>query len=229
MDFILYKNSTFADKIVDDFLLCDYFEEEVDSYNGIYVSSDDEPQKQEVYYTDSLQETPKEIEKDADSITYHQELEEQELEDTEQELEDAEQELEDAEQELEEQELEDAEQELEDAEQELEDTEQELEDREQELEDEEEDDEEEELEDEEEDDEIELHLEELKKLIMQIEDKIYLVETKNTNMITNNFFIDKEKYSANLHEISIFKKKKKEYEKSIEFIYKLVITKNKLV
>ena len=210
MDFILYKNSTFADKIVDDFLLCDYFEEEVDSYNGIYVSSDDEPQKQEVYYTDSLQETPKEIEKDADSITYHQELEEQELEDTEQELEDAEQELEDAEQELE-------------------DTEQELEDREQELEDEEEDDEEEELEDEEEDDEIELHLEELKKLIMQIEDKIYLVETKNTNMITNNFFIDKEKYSANLHEISIFKKKKKEYEKSIEFIYKLVITKNKLV
>ena len=213
MDFILYKNSTFADKIVDDFLLCDYFEEEVDSYNGIYVSSDDEPQKQEVYYTDSLQETPKEIEKDADSITYHQELEEQELE----------------EQELEEQELEDAEQELEDTEQELEDEEQELEDAEQELEDEEEDDEEEELEDEEEDDEIELHLEELKKLIMQIEDKIYLVETKNTNMITNNFFIDKEKYSANLHEISIFKKKKKEYEKSIEFIYKLVITKNKLV
>jgi hypothetical protein len=223
MDFILYKNATFADKIVDDFLLCDYFEEGVDSYNGIYVSSDDEPQKQEVYYTDLLQETPKEKEKDADSITYHpeledeeQELEEQELEEQEleeQELEDAEQELEDAEleeQELEKQELEDAKQELEDVEQELEDAEQELE-------------------DEEEDDEIELHLEELKKLIMQIEDKIYLVETKNTNMITNNFFIDKENYSANLHEISIFKKKKKEYEKSIEFIYKLVITKNKLV
>jgi chromosome segregation ATPase len=196
MDFILYKNATFADKIVDDFLLCDYFEEGVDSYNGIYVSSDDEPQKQEVYYTDSLQETPKEKEKDADSITYHPELE-----DAEQELEDAEQELED-----EEQKLEDEEQELEDAEQELE-----------------------EEDDEEEDDEIELHLEELKKLIMQIEDKIYLVETKNTNMISNNFFIDKEKYSANLHEISIFKKKKKEYEKSIEFIYKLVITKNRLV
>ena len=82
---------------------------------------------------------------------------------------------------------------------------------------------------EEEEDEIELQLEELKKLILQIEDKIHLIETKNSNMIKNNFFIDKEKYCDNLHEISIFKKKKKEYEKSIEFIYKLVMTKNKLV
>ena len=43
-------------------------------------------------------------------------------------------------------------------------------------------------------------------------------------MITSAFFINKKKYNANLHEISILKNKKKEYEKSIEFIYKLQIS-----
>ena len=46
MDFIIYKNSNSTDKMVDDFLLCDYLEEDtkehVDSYNGIYLSSEDE-------------------------------------------------------------------------------------------------------------------------------------------------------------------------------------------
>ena len=210
MDFILYKNSTSPDKIVDDFLLCDYFEEEPDSYNGIYVSSDDEPQKQEIYYTNSLQETPKEREKGVDSIESH---EEQELEVEELEVEELELEVEELE--VEELEVEELELEVE-----LEQVKIERPD---------EDDTEEEEDDEEDDDEIELHLEELKKLIMQIEDKIHFIETKNSTMITKNFFIDKDKYIANLDEISIFKKKKKEYEKSIEFIYNLLMTKNKLI
>jgi len=43
-------------------------------------------------------------------------------------------------------------------------------------------------------------------------------------MITTTFFINRKKYNDNLHDISILKNKKKEYEKSIEFIYKLQIS-----
>ena len=76
----------------------------------------------------------------------------------------------------------------------------------------------------EDDDEIEFQLEELKSLIIQIENKIHILETNNSNMITTTFFIDRKKYNDNLHDISILKNKKKEYEKSIEFIYKLQIS-----
>ena len=75
----------------------------------------------------------------------------------------------------------------------------------------------------EEDDEIEFQLEEYKKLIIQIEDKIHTLETNNSNMITSSFFINREKYTANMDEISIFKNKKKEYEKNMEFIYNLLL------
>jgi len=76
----------------------------------------------------------------------------------------------------------------------------------------------------EEDNEIEIQLEELKALIIQIENKIDIIESNNSNMITTNFFINKKKYNDNLQEISILKNKKKDYEKSIEFIYRLQIS-----
>ena len=47
-------------------------------------------------------------------------------------------------------------------------------------------------------------------------------------MILHQFFINKHKYNNNLIEINILKKKKKEYEENMEFIYNLIIEKNNL-
>jgi hypothetical protein len=200
-----------SDKMMDGFLLCDYFEDKNEDYNGIYVSSEDEADE-ELYYERQLQEqyenNSKRNELNEEELN-HDELNEEELnhdELNEEEL--NEEELNEEElnhDELNEEELNHDElnhDELnEDAEEE----------------------------DEEEDDDIEIQLEELKILIIQIENKINIIESNNSNMITTTFFVDKKKYNANLHDISILKNKKKEYENSVEFIYKLLIIKNKLV
>ena len=203
MDFIIYKKPTSSDKIVDDFLLCDYLEEDTKepdiSYNGIYVSSEDESsEKEEQPYQGYYEKTTTELNEDIECL---EELEDPELT---QNIEHSEltQNIEDPEltQDIEDLEL-------------SQDTDSIYE----------------ETDTDEEEDEIELQLEEFKKLIIQIEEKIHILETTNSTMITTNFFINKEKYNTNLQEISIFKNKKKEYEKSIEFIYNLLIIKNKLV
>ena len=247
------KTSNSSDKMMDGFLLCDYLEVNED-YNGIYVSSEDEADE-ELYYERQLQEVQYQeqyenkgknnptcneyYKEDNNEIKIKEELEDDEESKEESELEDDE-ELKD--EELKDEESKDEESKDDEEDEELKDEElkdEELKDEEskdEESKDEESKDEElkddelkDDEEDEEEDDEIEIQLEELKTLIIQIEDKIHLIETNNSNMITTTFFIDKKKYNTNLHDISILKNKKKEYEKSIEFIYRLLIIKNKLV
>ena len=208
MDFIIYKNSNSTDKMVDDFLLCDYLEEDtkehLDSYNGIYLSSEDEADP----VASSLKEEEPIIEKqiDDDNIVPDDNIvlsdddnivlsdddnivsDDNIVPDDNIVLSDDNIVLSDDNTMTDEQ-----------------------------------------TDDEEEDDEIELQLEEFKKLILQIEEKIHVIETNNSRMITNNFFINKEQYNTNLKEISIFKNKKKDYEKNMDFIYTLLMIKNKLV
>ena len=203
-----------SDKMMDGFLLCDYNED----YNGIYVSSEDEADE-ELYYERQLQEVKyqEQYENGGKYISKCNELNEEEL--NEEEL---------NEYGLNHEELNNDDLNHEEFENELKYNDDKS------LDDDKSIDDDKSLDDDkstdehkstdEDDDEIEFQLEELKSLIIQIENKIHILETNNSNMITTTFFINRKKYNDNLHDISILKNKKKEYEKSIEFIYKLQIS-----
>ena len=184
MDFIVYKKPTSRDNMVDDFLLCDYLEEDS------IIKYEDEDQEKENEKQES--ELNEEIEDQEPDFAEQEDIEPPKYEREEYYLE--EEEEEDTIEEMEEQYIERKEETSDDSDSITE-----------------------------EDDEIEFQLEEYKKLIIQIEDKIHTLETNNSNMITSSFFINREKYTANMDEISIFKNKKKEYEKNMEFIYNLLL------
>ena len=202
MDFIVYKKQTSRDNMVDDFLLCDYLEEDS------IIKYEDEDQEKENEKQES--ELNEEIEDQEPDFAEQEDIEPPKYEREEYYLEEEEEEEEDTIEEMEEQYIEKKE----------EDTIEEMEEQYIERKEETSDDSDSITE---EDDEIEFQLEEYKKLIIQIEDKIHTLETNNSNMITSSFFINREKYTANMDEISIFKNKKKEYEKNMEFIYNLLL------
>ena len=189
-----------TDKMMDGFLLCDYLEDNNEDYSGIYVSSEDEADE-ELYYERQLEEVKYQEQYENRcknnpicNVCYKEE-EEEKL--NEKELNQQDNELNEEDNELNEQVDNEFNEQVDN--ESKEDTD-------------------------EEDNEIEIQLEELKALIIQIENKIDIIESNNSNMITTNFFINKKKYNDNLQEISILKNKKKDYEKSIEFIYRLQIS-----
>ena len=201
MDFIVYKKPTSRDNMVDDFLLCDYLEEDsIIKYEDEDQEKENEKQESELNEEIEDQEPDFAEQEDIEPPKYEREEyyleEEEEEEDTIEEMEEQyiEKKEEDTIEEMEEQYIERKEETSDDSDSITE-----------------------------EDDEIEFQLEEYKKLIIQIEDKIHTLETNNSNMITSSFFINREKYTANMDEISIFKNKKKEYEKNMEFIYNLLL------
>jgi len=202
MDFIIYKKSTSRDNMVDDFLLCDYLEEDsIIKYEDEEKEKEKEKEKQESELNEEIEDPEPDFaeQEDIELPQYEREedMDEQYIERKEDMDEDMKEDTRE-EQYIERETCDDANTNT-NTETDTDSTE------------------------EEEDDEIEFQLEEYKKLIIQIEDKIHTLETNNSNMITSSFFINREKYTANMEEISIFKNKKKEYEKNMEFIYNLLL------